>query len=358
MSTEKRNINLDILRIIAAIMVIVFHYDNALKQNNIHLSNVVQISKSFNNAFHINMGTTAVCIFFALSGILTYNTIYRTFSGAEYLKHKILKLYPAFYFAWFLACIFSLANGSFFRPSPSWMFILTLLGIDGYLSSYIGFGFYLVGEWFFGAFILITLLWPLFRKLYTKNFLITFFALYLIELGLMFCSNYIKSSFIRTYFIGNISITVSLCSFSIGLITAFCIQKLRKSYSLIISSACLLIGLFSNLSKMIGNSLLTIFQNQLFVFGLLLFIQSISLLKTNEWHLYPLFTTLSNLTLYVYFFQHILINWSIKNGAINHLNSKLSFSNSLLLELICILTSFFVAFIADKIFQELRHHTL
>ena len=56
-----------------------------------------------------------------------------------------------------------------FAASKPYLFILTVFGLDGYLAATtplpldLESTYYLVGEWFFGAMLLLTLLWPLAR---------------------------------------------------------------------------------------------------------------------------------------------------------------------------------------------------
>lgn len=65
---------------------------------------------------------------------------------------------------------------------PKWRFVLTLIGMDGYLSEY-GSGFYVLGEWFLGFIVLFYIIFPLLRYLLKKNELVMWIivlALYVI----------------------------------------------------------------------------------------------------------------------------------------------------------------------------------
>ena len=70
-----------------------------------------------------------------------------------------------FYLAYFGAICFiavSANGGNPFGPIPKIRFLLSLIGMDGYLNTWFP-TFYLVGEWFFGLIVILYLLFPLLR---------------------------------------------------------------------------------------------------------------------------------------------------------------------------------------------------
>lgn len=60
-------------------------------------------------------------------------------------------------------------NRTIFNHVPNWNFIFTILGMDGYLSSWKIPTFYILGEWFLGLIIILYFLFPLLRKVLIKN---------------------------------------------------------------------------------------------------------------------------------------------------------------------------------------------
>lgn len=117
----------------------------------------------------LDIGSLAVCLFFMLSGALAARTTLHDegFSILGYLRHRALRLLPPLWISWFLICVWYMARGSFHFAVPAWRFILTIFGIDGYVSYGLGLGssFYYCGEWFFGVIVIAAVLWPLMRWL-------------------------------------------------------------------------------------------------------------------------------------------------------------------------------------------------
>ena len=58
----------------------------------------------------------------------------------------------------------TVSYGAWWTGIPSYRFIYTLLGVDGYLSAYQR-NFYLIGEWFLGALVLCYIFFPFLRWL-------------------------------------------------------------------------------------------------------------------------------------------------------------------------------------------------
>lgn len=117
----------------------------------------------------LDVGSLAVCIFFMLSGALAARSTLHDegFSTLGYVRHRVLRLLPPLWLSWFLICVWYMARGSFHFDVPAWRFVLTVLGLDGYVSYGLGLGpsFYYCGEWFYGAVVIAALAWPLMRWL-------------------------------------------------------------------------------------------------------------------------------------------------------------------------------------------------
>lgn len=106
-------------------------------------------------------GSAFVTVFFILSGasILYQNESIKTMPVLKsfYLK-RWKSIFPMFYIAYLLVFIrTSIAQGTVFY---SQYFVLSLLGLDGHFL-YLAPNYYILGEWFLGAIILIYLMYPL-----------------------------------------------------------------------------------------------------------------------------------------------------------------------------------------------------
>lgn len=78
-----------------------------------------------------------------------------------FYKKRALSIFPAFYIAWGLMYIRDVLRykSLFYRGNPA-SIILSLIGMDGYLAFKIN-DYYILGEWFIGAIILLYILYPL-----------------------------------------------------------------------------------------------------------------------------------------------------------------------------------------------------
>lgn len=152
---------LNFIRAIAAIGVIAFHY----------ICRFDELFAKYGLFEHISWGDLLVTVFLILSGMLLYRN--DRYDGkqtrAEYLSGYYLKrwtaLYPAFYIAYLAAyTVVRLSNLFPDRKADPFSSIFTVLGVDGYYLEYSP-NYYLVGEWFLGAIILLYLLFPLVERM-------------------------------------------------------------------------------------------------------------------------------------------------------------------------------------------------
>ena len=109
-------------------------------------------------------GMVFVCAFFMLSGAVLYYNHPKVTSLKKFYYKRWLSIYPAFYICYFaffavLATKSLLGKSTFLFDSAPWTFILTLLGLDGYLMVPVP-NFYIIGEWFLGAIVIMYVLYP------------------------------------------------------------------------------------------------------------------------------------------------------------------------------------------------------
>ena len=88
------------------------------------------------------------------------------FKLSQYYQKRWRKIYPIFYLCWIvLYFLLVIKHHSFFFRGAPWKFVFTLLGMDGYLDCVVQ-TYYIIGEWFLGALIIIYLIFPLLRKIF------------------------------------------------------------------------------------------------------------------------------------------------------------------------------------------------
>lgn len=149
---------LDWIRAIAAILIVVTHFNNPY----------LEPTRFFvNRPFGIYIGGLGVSLFLIISGAaLMYNYGDRESLDLRTFYTKRAKtLYPMFWVAFVVANIllFIRNNGYIFVPRHKITAIFSLFGMDGYASAF-GVGtFYVLGEWFLGFIILFYIVFPLLR---------------------------------------------------------------------------------------------------------------------------------------------------------------------------------------------------
>lgn len=158
---KERLLYLDFVRALAAISIILTHYNARyiLFANPPVMQNVILTGTVSN----IYIGDWGVSLFFIISGAALMYTYDEKCSLKYYLKKRFLSIYPMFWLAYsivFLYYFYIYKRVPFDVPKRNFAF--TLIGFDGYISEIVP-TFYILGEWFLGAIIIFYLLFPLIR---------------------------------------------------------------------------------------------------------------------------------------------------------------------------------------------------
>lgn len=174
MEKKNRIVEVDFVRVICAIGIIVYHF-------YCHSSCNDKLFYLFENGL---WGNVIVSIFFALSGGVLYLNNVEVSDYALFYKKRWRSIFPDFYIV-FLA--FYLLNvikyrTLFYGEKPITL-LLSVIGMDGYLLEYIP-NYYIVGEWFLGALIIMYSLYPILSKLIKKKPIITLFVLLLLFISI------------------------------------------------------------------------------------------------------------------------------------------------------------------------------
>lgn len=149
---KERLYNIEFVRAICAIGIIFFHFSLSSACVN---SSIIQVCAK--ECF----GEIIVTVFFILSGGMLYLNNPTLPSPISFYKKRIRSLYPAYYLGYIITTAILLATGyTYYRGQKLWTVILTLLGVDGYFK-YLGDNFYMLGEWFLGAIIILYLMYPI-----------------------------------------------------------------------------------------------------------------------------------------------------------------------------------------------------
>lgn len=177
---KKRIVQWDIIRIICMYIIVCYHISSEMLERN--ASGYLPFRMTANGAWGAMMVTT----FFVLSGSSLYysNGRFETRKQViEFYKRRIREILIPYWVTWTISYILK----SVMLKTPAWggawpKVLLTLLGLDGY-TRHLGENYYLIGEWFFGAIVIIYFLYPLTRNVFEKYMItgtLILFAVYII----------------------------------------------------------------------------------------------------------------------------------------------------------------------------------
>lgn len=168
MEKKKKIFYLNFIRAISMLMIVTYHFFAHFAENNI------TGIKIFSNG---KWGMIGVTLFFMISGASLMYNYGEKIDIKSYAKKRFLGIYPMFWIAYTLVFIYIFyASKKIIWNLPIYKLGISLLGMDGYLSSYID-TFYLIGEWFLGCIVLIYALFPILRKMvnkYPKSFILIY----------------------------------------------------------------------------------------------------------------------------------------------------------------------------------------
>lgn len=157
---KERIDSFDFMRSVTAWIIVIYHFSGICNMAPQHENFPIL----FTHANGVWGESTSVNIFFMLSGAsLYYNYPKQKLSDLRrYYWGRFKGIFPMFYMLWlFLFYQKATASGTlFYNGSPKSM-LLTLLGMDGYLSYRYPQNYYFIGEWFLGALVCLYLIYPL-----------------------------------------------------------------------------------------------------------------------------------------------------------------------------------------------------
>ena len=155
-------IELDCSRDLAAIFILVYHF--IIESNTagyIHFSPFILQMFSF-------WGNIGVNLFFLLSGASLTHRWQNRWNLKEYVKGRILAIYPDFWVIFFSLFVYGEVLHGNNASVPKWKLIFSIIGVDGYMQQFTS-TFYKIGEWFLGCLLILYFLFPIFRYFVSPN---------------------------------------------------------------------------------------------------------------------------------------------------------------------------------------------
>lgn len=153
---KQRKYQMDYIRVISMLVIIVYHFATTCYNYGIQ-SKAVRVLMNFER---VNYGEVATNMFFLLSGAGLLLSSQKDFSIHKYYKKRFWRTYPLFWICYLAIFCFHYYFTQNLPMEPRWKLIFSVLGIDGWLKQYTG-NYYLIGEWFLGALLIIYLFFPL-----------------------------------------------------------------------------------------------------------------------------------------------------------------------------------------------------
>lgn len=152
---------LDFIRAISTIVIVLTHF-NAIYIYNVSPARpecaVITLWVS-----NIYIGAFGVSLFLIISGAaLMYVYGEKKFDWKSFYKKRFMTIYPMFWIAYFLVFLYhTYKYGGIIQGIPKKNIIFSILGMDGLLLNTGMKVFYLIGEWFLGAIVILYILFPL-----------------------------------------------------------------------------------------------------------------------------------------------------------------------------------------------------
>jgi len=284
--TKKRNnlTSISFARAICCFGIIAFHYFCHSKKRN---------SKLFYTTSNSGCGFIYVTCFFSISGIVLYYNYPNNISIKKFYFKRWKSIFPAYY-----VCFLYFYHNNVFKYKKffykgNWKrLILTLFGMDGYFG-YKYKTYYLIGEWFTGAIVIIYFLYPIILYIFNKNtFIIPLFLFFGFEIMT-------KTKFFKINLYLNLITCIS--SFYFGMIFI----KYRKFFiNKIVIYISFFINIFLYFKKI--HSIFKLFICHMQGFTFLIILIYIGKFIMNG-RLKSFFDEISRLSYYIFLFHHITI---------------------------------------------------
>lgn len=341
-SLNKRIFEFDVLRVIAMLFIITYHFGVEYNNVNLNVFNFLCLTPNF------DFGNIGVTIFFVLSGALLYDKygLSQSFSIKPFYLKRFKSIYPPFWILNIYIILSMIRHGiadgnPFFAGNPLKL-LLTFFGLDGYLTA-LGFeNYYFCGEWFIAPIVFLYLIFPLLICLYKKNS-----VLFMTLLSLLYFSQF----FIPLP--ASIKSSISLLPFTF--ILKFCIgfwimDHMDFLKNRVLTFASLILFFVLCFIKM-PNYFAVDFYGSIASIALFITLYSISSLLLHSHSFKESILRLSPICYCIFLLQHICIVWSQKAFIILGDKFDIVFGKwqSLLLLMITIFLTFISAWVLNKI---------
>lgn len=163
---KERLFYLDFVRALAAISIVITHYNAIFLYANPQINNCYVIHAFI---FNIYIGGFGVSLFLIISGAALMYVYGQACNLKKFYLKRFKTLYPMFWIAYIIAfLVIYVWKGAWkYTTIPKGKLLLSVIGMDGYLADVMP-TFYLVGEWFLGFIVIFYFVFPLLRWMINK----------------------------------------------------------------------------------------------------------------------------------------------------------------------------------------------
>ena len=157
-------------RMLLALSIIAYHY-------------YIDSSSTILSLNTLYIGRIATTSFFVISGAMLFYNHENVHDIADYYRKRFKAIFPAFWIAYFLEYMRVAVNARsiLWTDAPKWRFLFSIFGLDGFFhSTFEEHDFYILGEWFLGAIIIIYIVYPFLARLMNKNVYVVSVCVYVI----------------------------------------------------------------------------------------------------------------------------------------------------------------------------------
>lgn len=215
--------NVEFMRAVCAMGIVVFHLS----------CHVDGYFKLFFNSANAYWGDVVVVVFFMLSGGMLYLNNSSITSLKKFYYKRFKSVFPVFYLTYIIVFVIqAVQSGTIVRENAApFSFLLTVIGMDGYLLYSVP-NYYILGEWFLGALVILYALYPLLLWGLKKHPVITSSVIVLLYAWVI-VHNVFEIRIMRNLF-------SNLLVFYFGMVV-FRYKKLLSSIPVFLVSACVLL---------------------------------------------------------------------------------------------------------------------
>ena len=159
-TSRPRVFYLDFIRAISICLIIIYHYNL--------LTLKLQVSDNAVLWKETLLGVIGVSLFIILSGASLMLSTKEDYNTKTFVKKRFLSIYPLFWVTYATTFLtFIIIHHKLPVSAPPLTFLLTIVGLDGFLLYALP-NYYLLGEWFLGFIIIMYMIFPFLRYLFTK----------------------------------------------------------------------------------------------------------------------------------------------------------------------------------------------